>query len=194
MNYAHVSDFLLVSMLIPLIKNKMGDVTDSNNYRSIAISSLVMKLYDLVIIQLFKENLYFDELQFGYQAEVSTAMCTWLTTETISYFIRNESEVFSCLRNTTKAFDTVQNSYLFKKLLDQEMPSIIVRFVLASYRDQQANVRWNNELSRYFDITDGVKQRAILSLIYCTVFPRIVYSKYLAKGKWDAMLAQAMSE
>ena len=31
--HAHVSDFLLVSMLIPLIKNKMGDMTDNNNYR-----------------------------------------------------------------------------------------------------------------------------------------------------------------
>ena len=118
MIHAHVSDFLLVSMLIPLIKNKMGDVTDSNNYRSIAISSLIMKLYDLVIIQLFKENLYFDELQFGYQAEVSTTMCTWLATETISYFIRNESEVFSRLMDMSKAFDTVQHSCLFKKLLD----------------------------------------------------------------------------
>ena len=168
MIHAHVSDFLLVSMLIPLIKNKMGDVTDSNSYRSIAISSLIMKLYDLVIIQLFKENLYFDELQFGYQAEVSTTMCTWLASETISYFLRNGSEVFSCLMDMSKAFDTVQHSCLFKKLLDQGFPPIVVRFLLASYRDQQANVRWNDELSRYFGITNGVKQGAILSsILYC---------------------------
>ena len=166
--HAHVSDFLLVSMLIPLIKNKMGDMTDSNNYRSIAISSLVMKLYDLVIIDLFKENLYFDDLQFGYQSEVSTTMCTWLATETISYFLRNGSEVFSCLMDMSKAFDTVQHSCLFKKLLDQGMPPIIVRFLLASYKDQKANVKWNDELSRYFKITNGVKQGAILSsVLYC---------------------------
>ena len=125
-------------------------MTDSNNYRSIAISSLVMKLYDLVIIDLFKENLYFDDLQFGYQSEVSTTMCTWLATETISYFLRNGSEVFSCLMDMSKAFDTVQHSCLFKKLLDQGMPPIIVRFLLASYKDQKANVKWNDELSRYF--------------------------------------------
>ena len=86
MTHAHVTDFLLTSMLIPIIKDKLGDITSSENYRSIAISSLVMKLFDLVIMNLFKENLNFDDLQFGYQADVSTAMCTWLTAETISYF------------------------------------------------------------------------------------------------------------
>ena len=95
-------------------------------------------------------------------------MCTWLATETISYFIRNESEVFSCLMDMSKAFDTVQHSCLFKKLLEQGLPRIIVRFLLASYRNQRANVRWNDDLSRYFEITNGVKQGAILSsILYC---------------------------
>ena len=140
MIHAHVTDFPLISMLIPIIKHKLGDITSSDNYRSIAISSLVMKLFDLVIMDLFKENLYFDDLQFGYQAEVSTAMCTWLAAETISYFQRNGSEVLTCLMDMSKAFDTVQHSCLFQKLLDQGMPSVVVRFILVSYDNQQANV------------------------------------------------------
>ena len=127
-----------------------------------------MKLFDLVIMDLFKENLYFDDLQFGYQAEVSTAMCTWLAAETISYFQRNGSEVFTCLMDMSKAFDTVQHSCLFQKLLDQGMPSVVVRFILVSYKNQQANVRWNEKYSRYFKIKNGVKQGAILSaVLYC---------------------------
>ena len=35
--HAHVSDFLLISMMIPIIKDKLGDHTSSDNYRSIAI-------------------------------------------------------------------------------------------------------------------------------------------------------------
>ena len=146
MIHAHVTDSLLTSMLIPIIKDKLGDITSSDNYRSIAISSLVMKLFDLVIIRLFRENLYFDELQFGYQAEVSTAMCTWLASETISYFQRNGSDVYTCLMDMSKAFDTVQHSHLFQKLLDQGMPHIIVRFLLVSYEKQSANV--NEQMCR----------------------------------------------
>ena len=172
--HAHVSDFLLISMLIPIIKNKLGDITSSNNYRSIAISSLIMKLFDIVIITLFKENLFFDDLQFGYQSEVSTSMCTWLATETISYFTRNGSEVFTCLMDMSKAFDTVQHSCLFKKLLDQGMPPIIVRFILVMYKNQQENVKWNNEFSRFFNIKNGVKQGAVLSaILYCVYTNRL---------------------
>ena len=63
-------------MMIPIIKDKLGDRTSSDNYRSIAISSLVMKIFDLVILSVFEEFLQLDELQFGYQREVSTTMCT----------------------------------------------------------------------------------------------------------------------
>ena len=130
MIHGHITDFLLSSMLIPIIKDKLGDITSSDNYRSIDISSLVMKLFDLVIMSLFRENLFFDDLQFGYQTDVSTAMCTWLATETIAHFYRNGSDVFTCLMDMSKAFDTVQHSRLFQKLLHQGMPSIIVRFIM----------------------------------------------------------------
>ena len=71
-SHGHVSEFLLLCTLIPLIKNKMGDITSSDNYRSIAISSLILKIFDNIILSTFKENLQLYELQFGYQAEVST--------------------------------------------------------------------------------------------------------------------------
>ena len=166
--HSHVSGFLLVSSLVPLLKDKLGDITSSNNYRSIAISSLVLKVFDLLIISLFSEYLNLDDLQFAYQSGVSTSMCTWVAVETISYFLRNGSEMYTCLMDMSKAFDTVQHSHLFKKLLDQGMPPIIVRYILVSYKYQKANVRWNGEESRYFDIGNGVKQGAILSaILYC---------------------------
>ena len=166
--HAHVSDFLLLSTMVPIIKDKLGDITSSNNYRSIAISSLILKIFDLAIISVFGEFLKFDDLQFGYQTEVSTSMCSWLAVETISYFGRHGSNVYTCLMDMSKAFDTVQHSVLFNTLLDEGMPAIIVRFLLVSYKWQKANVRWGNELSEYFNIGNGVKQGAILSsILYC---------------------------
>ena len=68
----------------------------------------------------------------------------------------------------SKAFDTVQHSRLFEKLLHQGLPHIIVSYILISYKNQQANVRWNSEQSRFFRIGNGVKQGAILSpILYC---------------------------
>ena len=59
--HGHVSDFLLTSMMIPIIKDKLGDSASSDNYRSIAISSLVMKIFDLVILSVFEEYLHLDD-------------------------------------------------------------------------------------------------------------------------------------
>ena len=82
-----------------------------------------MKIFDLVIIAVFSEFLQLDDLQFSYQSDVSTSMCTWVAVESISYFLRNGSDVYTCLMDMSKAFDTVQHSHLFRKLLEQGMPA-----------------------------------------------------------------------
>ena len=181
MIHGHVSRFLLISSLVPLIKDKLGDVADSNNYRSIAISSLVLKIFDLVIIDVFSEFLQLDDLQFSYQSGVSTSMCTWVAIESISYFLRNGNEVFTCLMDMSKAFDTVQHSQLFRKLIEQGMPPIVVRYVLVSYKFQKANVRWNGEESRFFTIGNGVKQGAILSAILYCVYTNGIFQQLRKK-------------
>ena len=63
----HISSVITVSTVIPLIEDKLGDISWSNNYRSIALSSLILKLFDWIILLLHGVKLRMDELQFGYQ-------------------------------------------------------------------------------------------------------------------------------
>ena len=86
--HADVSDFLLLSSLIPIVKDKLAAITNSNNYRLIAISSLVFKIFDWVIILAYNNYLKFDDLQFGYQPNVSTSMCTGRKYDNIAVFTR----------------------------------------------------------------------------------------------------------
>ena len=97
-------------------------------------------------------------------------MCTWTAVETMSYFTRNGSDVFTCLMDMRKAFDTVQHSVLFNKLLEQDFPHIVVRYLLTTYRLQRANVKWNNEASNFFEICNGVKQGAVLSAVFYCIY------------------------
>ena len=124
--HGYISLALMLSTLIPLVKDKLGDVTLSNNYRSIALSSLILKVFDWVVILLHKDGLNIDELQFGFQQDTSTNMCTWLVVETIEYFLRNGSDVFACFMDMTKAFDKVQHSKLFWKLVEKGIPPIFI--------------------------------------------------------------------
>ena len=83
--HGHISSVLMVSTLIPLLKDKPGDICASSNYRLIALSSLILKIFDWVIILLYGERLNLDDLQFSYQPNVSTNMCTWMAVETIQH-------------------------------------------------------------------------------------------------------------
>ena len=158
----------MVSTIIPLIKDKLGDITSSNNYRSIALSSLLLKIYDWIMLLLFEKQLHTDELQFGFQEETSTNMCTWLAIETIDHFMRNGSEVFVGVMDMTKAFDKVRQSDLFWKLIQRGIPLVFLRLLLDMYLKQTAGVLWNGNKSDPFPISNGVKQGVVISpRLYC---------------------------
>ena len=115
------------------------------------------------------------ELQFAYQMESSTTMCTWGAIETVGYFVRNGSEVFTCLMDNTKAFDKVRYSVLFTKLLQTTLPVVYTRVLLFIYVNQKANIRWNNKVTGFFKIRNGVRQGAILSgILYCFYTTKLV--------------------
>ena len=166
--HGHVSRFLLLATLVPIIKDKLGSVNTSKNYRSIAISSLVLKCFDWIIIILFGDTFGLHDLQFAYQPEISGNMCTFAILETIDYFLRNGSEVFVCTMDMTKAFDVTMHSLLFSKMMHAGLSAVFVRLLIFIYSEQYANVRWNSQYSTQFSMHNGVRQGAILSaLAYC---------------------------
>ena len=49
--------FLLVCTLVPIVKDNLGDLAASSNYRAIAISALLLKLFDWVVLLLEGDKL-----------------------------------------------------------------------------------------------------------------------------------------
>ena len=80
---------LLLSTLVPIPKNKRGNRCDSNNYRQIAISSFLGKIFDTIILDKQQMSLETDVLQFGFKKNSSTVICTSILKETIDYYIEN---------------------------------------------------------------------------------------------------------
>ena len=161
--HGHVSQHLLLASLVPLVKDKLGDLCSSSNYRSIALSSIFLKLLDWIVIICYGHLLKLDDLQFGFQKDNSTSLCSWVVFETIDSYIRSGSIVYGVLMDCTKAFDTVMHSKLFKKMLEAKVPGVVIRLLIYIYRRQRAEVRWKNMHSDEFSIINGVRQGAILS-------------------------------
>ena len=163
-----MSEIILLSTLVPIVKEKLANLSSSKNYRSIAISSLILKLLDYIIIILYGGHLKFDEFQFGYQENSSASMCSWMALEMIDLYQRNGSTVYGCFMDCTKAFDTIQQSLLFKKLLNAKIPPIFIRLLINIYLRQTADVRWQGSFSSEFKLSNGMKQGAVLSpIVFC---------------------------
>ena len=84
--HGHVTLGLLLSTLVPIVKDPLASINTSKNYRSVCISSLTIKLLDWIVIILGGKSLDLSELQFVYQAICSTTQSTWAALETVDYF------------------------------------------------------------------------------------------------------------
>ena len=78
--------------------------------------------------------------------------------ETIDYYLRKGSEVFTCMMDMTKAFDLVKHSLMFKKIIKAGLSIIFVRLIVFIYVNQMANVRWVSEYSDVFTMKNRVRQ------------------------------------
>ena len=64
-NHCYFPIGMLNSVIVPLGKNKNGDLSDRNNYRPIALSSTVSKVFENIILNRLEEYLWTSVNQFG---------------------------------------------------------------------------------------------------------------------------------
>ena len=167
--HGHFPNIFLYCTLIPIVKNNSKSKAASDNYRLIAISSVLLKLFDLLFLHLFPFQMQVDTLQFGFQTGGSTDMCNWTLRETINYYINNGSPVYLCLLDLRKAFDHVKLNLLFKKLKSR-LPGIFVRLILYTYLVQRCYIKWGNSYSREFTISNGLRQGAVASPSFFNIY------------------------
>ena len=151
--------------MIPIPKGSNKDTSDIKNYRGIALSSLLSKVFDSCIISLNYMVLRSDDLQFAYKKSCSTIQCVSMVTEVINYYRHNGSSVYMCMLDACKAFDGVNLLTLFKTLYYREMCPIYLRLLMKIYKEQNMRIRWNNTVTDYFTISNGVKQ-AVICMVY----------------------------
>ena len=90
-------------------------------------------------------------------------MCIFALNEILDHYNSQNSTIFMCFIDASKAFDRICHSKLFEKLVQRGVPMYLVRILAFWYANQQMQVKWGNSLSATFNVSNGVRQGSILS-------------------------------
>jgi len=165
-----MATFQMIFYRVPISKGRNSNLTDSANYRGIALSSIFGKvLHDLIILSRYSEYLESCDLQLGFKPKRSAAICSMILKEVISCNVKNNSSVNCVFLDASKAFARVEYGKLFQLLfLDRNLPPQIIRLLLNMYTYQQARVLWNAVYSPSSSVSNGVKEGAIINpILFC---------------------------
>ena len=160
-------DFFL-STVIPLVKSRKKPLNNSSNYRSIALSSVISKLLDIVLLNNNRTPLKCSEMQYGFRQKHSTVQCTFVLNETVEYYVSNRGSVHVMLLDASKAFDRAEYCKLFNVLRAKGLCPLVIRLLINMYVNQRIRVKWNNDTSDWIHVLNGVKQGGIASPILFT--------------------------
>ena len=161
--HSYMPQSMINSIIVPLVKNRCGNLTDKNNYRPIALSSITSKVFEHIILLRLEEYLWTTDNQFGFKSGHSTDLCIYALSELIEYFKSRSTSVYVAFLDASKAFDKISHWTLFRKLIDRNVPMYLIKILCYWYQHQLMSVRWGYSISNVFNVTNGVRQGGILS-------------------------------
>ena len=115
--HRYVPEGFELGLTIPLVKDKAGNLNDSDNYRAITIGPVIAKVIENVILKLCQDKLCSDDLQLGFKQGLGCTNVLFLCRCTIHHFTHRGSNVYVAALDIKKASDRVNHYKLFVSLL-----------------------------------------------------------------------------
>nr|XP_053608905.1 uncharacterized protein LOC128674418 [Plodia interpunctella] len=161
--HSYLPDSLIKTIVVPVIKNKTGDVTDKNNYRPISLATIIAKVLDSLMDIELESYLNLHDAQFGFRSNLSTESAILVLKNTAHYYTQRHTPIYACFLDFSRAFDLVSYDILWEKLRERNIPAELLGIFQYWYQNQSNNVRWANQLSVSYGLNCGVRQGGITS-------------------------------
>ena len=162
-----------IGMILPLYKNK-GSVDDPDNYRGITLLSCIGKLFTAVINSRLTK--YIDAVgalgdeQAGFRHGHSTTDHIFTLFAIIQLYIKNGRRLYCAFIDYRKAFDFVDRSSLWLKMLSTGINGNILKVIYNLYDKAKSCVKTRDGLSSLFHCNVGVRQGENLSPLLFAIF------------------------
>ncbi|CAH2210353.1 jg24354, partial [Pararge aegeria aegeria] len=138
---------MMKTIVVPILKNKTGDIADQSNYRPISIAGIIAKVLDSLLDIHLAETLKFHDAQFGFQAGLSTETAILSLKQTVQYYTSKNTPVYACFLDLSKAFDLVSYDVLWDKMKRAGVQPEVLNIMRFWYANQLNCVRWGREFS-----------------------------------------------
>ena len=160
----------MLTIIIPILKSKNGNITSKSNYRPIVLVTVCSKIMEIffycktyVRLLMDLRITYGQIASFPIKRDTQLKYVFFLLKECMRHYCSYKTPVYACFFRSSKAFDCINHWKLFRKLVKRRCPVYILRVLVFWYQEQKLCVKWCDALSEYFSVSNGIKQGSILS-------------------------------
>jgi len=145
------------------------------------------KIFEYCVLHKFEAVFESDSLQFGFKKILGCSHALFELSQVTDYFVNHGSSVYIASLDASKAFDRVNHTKLFNKMLERGLPGRIIRVLIDWYGKLFCMVKWNGSFSSWFCVKSGVRQGGIRSPFLFSFYIDSVISS-LRLSDWVNML------
>ena len=190
-----------IGVIKPLYKNK-GSIDDADNYRGITLLSCLGKLFTSCInvrLSFYIEGSgLLGEEQAGFRDGYSTLDHIFVLHSLLELYLSKKKRIYCAFVDFKKAFDLVDRSSLWAKMISVGINGNVIRVVYNMYENAKSCVKKGQNLSNIFACNTGVRQGENLSpllfAIYLNDFEYHVSRQYKGLGQLSSEIGEHLSD
>jgi hypothetical protein len=158
---------------------KKGDLSQCNNYRTIALVNHMCKVLTIILLERLKAQVepYLSEEQAGFRRDRSTIQQILILRLIAEKAKRKGKPIFNCFIDFQKAFDSIKHDIIRATFRSYGTGQRLTLLLYRILTQAKAAVRLGTELGEWFSVTVGTRQGDPISpLTFITYLERVMDS------------------
>ena len=124
--HGFVPESFATSLIVPVSKGHASKLHVFEGYRPVSLVNVILKVFEMSLLNVLNRFIINDELQFGFSAEKGCQKALLMFSTVINYFNDRGSNVYIAGLDVAKAFDSVNYYEIFIKLMNVHVPLCVL--------------------------------------------------------------------